>query len=54
MSQDWPVGLASALREAIGRAQQGKMATDPTRAADVDWFISIRQDILRLMGESPG
>lgn len=51
VTEVWPAGLGTALREAIVRAQQGKMATDPTRAADVDWFISVRQDILRIMGE---
>ena len=52
VSQTWPAGLAHALREAIVRAQAGKMDTDPNRAADVDWFISVRRDVLRAMGET--
>ncbi len=52
VAETWPVGLAQALQEAIARAQAGNMDTDPTRAADMDWFISVRRDVLRAMGET--
>ena len=49
IAQTWPPGLTEALNAAIARAQAGTLDTDPTRAADVDWFISIRQQVLAKM-----
>jgi len=47
----WPVGLADALREAIARAERGEIETDPKRAADTAWFIQVREQVLKVMGE---
>ncbi len=47
----WPTGLAAALRASIVNARSGTMATDPERAADVGWFVQIREQILDKMGE---
>ncbi|MDP2339741.1 MAG: hypothetical protein Q8O67_02185 [Deltaproteobacteria bacterium] len=46
VDETWPVGLKAALEAAIERARAGKMDTDPARPGDVEWFISIRQQIL--------
>jgi hypothetical protein len=47
----WPKALAPALRAAIGRARAGTLQTDPERSADMEWFIQVRQQVLRTMGE---
>ncbi|HEY1097663.1 MAG TPA: hypothetical protein VGF99_02000 [Myxococcota bacterium] len=51
IAQVWPKGLAPALRAAIARAKSGTLDTDPQRAADMGWFIQIREQILDKMGE---
>jgi hypothetical protein len=51
VEKTWPKGLAGALRSAIERARTGNLDTDPQRAADVSWFIQIREQILTKMGE---
>ena len=49
--KSWPKGLAPALRASIVKARSGTMDTDPERAADVGWFVQIREQILTKMGE---
>lgn len=51
VEQTWPKELAPALRAAISRARAGTLQTDPERSADVTWFIQVRQQVLRVMGE---
>ena len=46
----WPAALAPALRAAIATARAGTLATDPERAADMGWFIQIREEILEKIG----
>ncbi len=50
VSRTWPPGLKEALENAIARARAGQLDTDPDRAADVDWFIQIRQQVLAQIG----
>jgi hypothetical protein len=51
VDETWPRGLADALRSAITRAHNGQMQTDPSRSADVTWFIEVRRQVLEKMGE---
>ena len=51
VDETWPKALAPALRAAIARARAGTMQTDPERSADVTWFIQVREQVLRIMGE---
>ena len=50
VDETWPPGLKAALESAIARAEAGQMDTDPERAADVEWFIKIRRQILARIG----
>ena len=49
VEETWPPGLKEALEAAIARARAGQLDTDPDRAADVEWFIQVRQQILAKM-----
>ncbi len=52
VEERWPAGLETALKDAIARAEAGKLDTDPERSADVSWFIEVRRQVLQKMGAS--
>ncbi len=45
----WPPGLKEALESAIARAKAGEVPTDPDRKADFEWFVKVREMVLRQM-----
>ncbi len=47
VEKKWPAGLVAGLEAAIARARAGKLDTDPGRAADVGWFVEVREGVLK-------
>lgn len=53
LPKTWPAGFRDVVEASIARARAGQLDTDPSRAANVDWFIEIREQVLKKVPPHP-